>query len=418
MADIGDVKVKFIGDATGLITAVNTSRTAVQNFTTTAETATGPIGRVATGFERFERREPYLAVRNLITAFDTMAATSIGLEGPIGRVASGLLMLGTGGVVGVAVTAGLAAIAVAMKLMGDSSDFAATSVKKVHEQVKKLAETLPETKMADRKAEYADVAKQLKALEEKLHDAHMRVLLLSNAFGPHAAQTEKAAAAYNALRAEVTKAKAALETLAEPGTMAPIEVMAELARQASSSFTSAANVLGRGNRPFGGGEELPAQSIMIGGANLPGRSPLGQAMDKAATEAETRFKQRMRDAGMNAIRSLIDGIFQGTVNFGDILKNLIEEFVLAKIVGPLNKLLGIHSPSTVGMHMGAMIAQGIGMGMQTANLGPLALNLNVNTGSMPAPLTPFEASRDRNWQALLRESQLVGQSQGFRLRGQ
>lgn len=148
----------------------------------------------------------------------------------------------------------------------------------------------------------------------------------------------------------------------------------------------------------------------------------GAEARKAAKEItdETRKQMReMEEIGRSAIHQLVDGLMHGTLDMGKIVEGIIAKFVEDNITKALFGALGIASPSKVGIEAGQYVAQGLALGITGTpamqSLGDLRLRLDVNTGSMPAAMTPFDAARDAGWQRIFRESSLVANQGGFRV---
>jgi len=133
-------------------------------------------------------------------------------------------------------------------------------------------------------------------------------------------------------------------------------------------------------------------------------------------EQGKRINEAMVRIGQEAIRSLLEGFFKGSIDFGDILKNIIISLIELKVKGPLMALLGIASPSTVGIQVGQALVQGIGVGVSGGVVGPAQFRLNLPAGLVPPAVDPISAARDGMWQQLWRESSLVAESGGFRLK--
>jgi hypothetical protein len=146
-----------------------------------------------------------------------------------------------------------------------------------------------------------------------------------------------------------------------------------------------------------------------------------------------KFVDGLKQGGRDAIRGLVDGMISGTGDFGKLLENAIKKMVEDAIIKTIVVALGIASPSKFGIDVGTNLMAGIAMGMasmkdlvavtavqslpspalagiQTAT----SLSLNVN---VPGPRSPTDLARDGQWQSSLRESLLVAEAQGFRLRG-
>jgi len=152
---------------------------------------------------------------------------------------------------------------------------------------------------------------------------------------------------------------------------------------------------------------------------------IDEAISKAIDQASRDLDRMSRTSEESAKRwgerisvALVDGITGKLNSLGDLMKAIIEEFIAVNIITPFLSKLKIFSPSGFGAMVGESLVQGIGVGMQTANLGPMGLRLDLNVNNSGAPADPFSAARDATWIRTLRESMLVSHSQGFRLPGQ
>ncbi len=153
------------------------------------------------------------------------------------------------------------------------------------------------------------------------------------------------------------------------------------------------------------------------------RREIAKAEEKEAEEAAKkvaaaakRATEELQEIGLHAMRSFVDGLREGHVQFAKIVEDLFFSFVEKSIKLPLLGALGIASPSSFGMHVGAMVAEGVAIGANKGSPGPLGLNMTLNVNKSGA-LTPFDLARDADWQRAYRETALVGHQQGFRLPG-
>ncbi len=104
------------------ITANNTAlaslaetKAAVIGLSTTAQIQIGGLQGLGGAFQRFERREPAMAVRDLRFAMNELAASATGLSPGLARIISTFAQLGIGGAIGIGAVAGVAAIGVEIK---------------------------------------------------------------------------------------------------------------------------------------------------------------------------------------------------------------------------------------------------------------------------------------------------------------
>lgn len=170
-------------------------------------------------------------------------------------------------------------------------------------------------------------------------------------------------------------------------------------------------------------------------------------LDDELAKSTKSMAQTLKEQGVAAGEALIRGLLTGSRNMGDLMKNAVINLAIAKIMGPLKLALGIRSPSRVFMGYGEMIGQGLAIGIESSadrvaratdhlfgavtppSLAPAfslaapsaaavsmagAGRIDLDPSRLPRPLTPFEAARDHQWQALIRESVNVSRSQGWR----
>lgn len=160
------------------------------------------------------------------------------------------------------------------------------------------------------------------------------------------------------------------------------------------------------------------------------------------------FGEEMEIIGENLIHSLITGTF----NLKDFLKQSIARLASSFILGPLTSFFSFGSPSklmigygqdiTLGLaegisqesekvrtawmgvtrqitqpsltmgRMGALSGPGMRATRRVERLEP-SLSVKVDTSTLPAPTTPFEVTRDAQWQKILRSSIEIARQDGF-----
>ena len=95
--------------------------------------------RLGTAFQRLERREPTLVMRQLRGAVDDMAASAIGASGPVGRLAVSLVGLAPGGAITFGAVGGIAGVVFGMKAILAPTTAATDALNKFSEGLKATA---------------------------------------------------------------------------------------------------------------------------------------------------------------------------------------------------------------------------------------------------------------------------------------
>ena len=164
-------------------------------------------------------------------------------------------------------------------------------------------------------------------------------------------------------------------------------------------------------------------------------------LDRIIYDPAREAAGELEQLGRNAGQALVTGLMMGIESMEDVWKLMLSVFTNT-IIGALTQGLWIVSPSRLTMRMGEQLGQGLIVGMHatqaavnaaaldlapvgalgtvgaqsTRALGDLSLRASLDvSGVMGAPVNPFAAARDAEWQRLFRESALVAKSQGARL---
>jgi hypothetical protein len=355
-------------------------------------------------------------LRTLEGGMRALAFQAAGLPGPLGRITSALLSFagGTGLVIGV--VAGLGAIALAYKKLADAADHAEQVLrdraKRMMEHLRVIRTVQDEGLLLARRAE-------LQATRGVESGANL-------VFGGAELDPTKQAGLQNVQRL-LDAIDAQLAEIRNQRTKAILEDMQDIERALAGAAANlnlagiAAFNLERALFPFTpaeGGPPIEDRWLtlpqFIGGltpeeirTGVP-EGALRGTTDKLAEE----FNASMADIGISGMRALLQGLIEGAANIEDILKAFITQLAITAILKPLQLALGIASPSTEGMKIGAAFTQGIALGMVQG----AALQFKLDVSGMPPAPNIFASARDNQWQQLLRESSLVALSQGFRFR--
>lgn len=132
----------------------------------------------------------------------------------------------------------------------------------------------------------------------------------------------------------------------------------------------------------------------FGGTDL-ATEQLGQKAENAAKDAAERMQRVWGDFGRDTTATfqgigldLVEGLANGTLNAGDILKKAVIRLAQSFILGPLSGFLGIASPSKVTMGFGQELGRGLAIGIDSmrATVGAAAERLaQAAIPSMPVP---------------------------------
>lgn len=351
--------------------------------------------------------------RSFRTGLQVLAAQAIGIPGPLGKMASALLMFGTGGIVTTTVLAGIAGIAIGIE-----------RAKKAVEGFVNEAERIRQIRMGQVLPIGRAGPDQLAALQARLRGLQEAQRLAAEVVRPFQGRPTTGIFAvppevldtYNAMitrqqliRGVQQQIATVTQQIAEANTVILDAVEAQL------SIEGQLNEERRLGKLFKQ-EELAA---ILGIVKL--EQSLGEELSRKFGEGNKLFKDvestlGLKDLGANlnkqflsmglaAMESLARGLLTGAKNVKELLFRFLLDISLFGIFegigGVLTKVFGIQG----GGNLSAS---------PVSNISAPAMSLQIGTGSLPPPMTPFEASRDAMWQRMLRESVLVAKSQGFR----
>jgi hypothetical protein len=203
--------------------------TAVRSFSQSlSATATPALERFGKGIGVMERREASRAMMELRSGLTMLSAGAVGAHGPVERLGLAMLNFGVGGIWGLAILGGIAAVAAALKLLNQSAE----------EQDKAFSDMVPKSQaflkgaygsMAEHRVGLVDarsVIKQLNDEATKLETQAKNLQALSTRAGPLGAvieflfknnpdQATAKAIAFRQQVAELTNALNAMEAHAE-----------------------------------------------------------------------------------------------------------------------------------------------------------------------------------------------------------
>lgn len=330
-------------------------------------------------------------LRNGMVGLATQAA---GVTGPIGRLAQGLLMLGGGGTVVLAVAAGVGAISIAYrKLTQDSRD--AEQAQK--DLTKALQGVGVHGQLTAARMQEANARQALGRLDQP--GFFGRIADIFRTEGEMETRRQAAlrdiSGAENAVAraaAEVAKWQAAIAADAEREASARMRSLMALdktiAKLPPKELTEAGRIKGlRMDEAIGGKETFEAMRDSLN--SLPGKMRFG--LEQAG------ISESMREFGISVGRQFAMGMLEGIQSMADLFKMVISsvlDFALGSILG------AIFPP-----------AAALG-GIKGSAVAPAKMGLDIS--GLPKAATPMAAARDAQWQNFLRESVLVAKSQGFR----
>lgn len=407
MANIGEVTARLRADVGPYVTGMQQAGVANRDFAITGSQTASRTQQLEVAFQRLERREPTMALRQVRGAIGLLAAEALGATGPLGRMAESLLFLTGGTTLTLGVLAGLAAIGLAIKHLEDVSIDTSVKIKELRQHLQQLGDATPEAKFRNQQASIVEINRQIADQSGKLRDAEGRWRGLVTLLGETNSRTIAAAHSVAALKDKLAELRGVLFNIHEAGIgrMAPItvkpetdfinraldsrvrrEVMltneAERQRRLREEWLTALRV--HVPQPMETSEEFVARV----------RHELGDLTDKA----DETLSRDMERAGYHAMRSLINGLLRGKTDFQDLFLTILEEFLsvgLGQLFGGIFKAAGLGGG-------------GGGAAQQIGNLGNLVMNV-------PAASNPIVAARDAQWQEAWRETARVAHASGFRL---
>lgn len=376
--------------------------------------------------QTFNARVPQTTrlVSTLKQGITTLAFQAAGLPGPLGKMSSTLLSFAGGSALVIGVTAGLGIIATAINraaeeaenLQKEAREASATLMDLMRSRQAALASAGPgqEGNLQARASTIRDAIRDLErqaAIQRGLvglatNDAQR---LIAN---QRVQETEDRIVALRRSLLEVTQTLTRIDT----DRSKSVSGILLNEQQTASALARTVALLKEINKL-----ELERDAIKAGvmGAKI------GKAVaDKPDFAAEARsLRQELEKAvlGEKAVtdyermgdtigRILADGILQGFQDSADLLRTIfaaVLNYALGGILGGIFSGLGGVGKAAAALKEGGTFGGG-------GVISPAMMNLNVNTGSLPAAMTPFDVARDSQWQRVLRESALVAHHDGFR----
>jgi predicted nucleic acid-binding Zn-ribbon protein len=163
----------------------------------------------------------------------------------------------------------------------------------------------------------------------------------------------------------------------------------------------------------------------IGAAGIKTLKDFFRGLEQQAQARRDKFQQIGERIGQDLVRGLVNAIFEGTITVGEALKRML----LAAAVSALGQfiggaiggvLAGVFSRGAAPAAGAAGGSRGFGTSLGrlpstaglTAASGP---TLAFNVSAIPANINPISAARDRQWLALVSETQRVAPSLGIRM---
>lgn len=377
--------------------------------------------------------------RGLQNALRAVAFQATGVPGPVGRLATVLSSFAIGGGLVTGILAGLAAIGLAMKVLGDKANLLANNVVAARERLRRVIGEVGEG--VESEEDLGLLRRRLKEAQDELATMRRQTTTQMTRFGPMQVPSASFAEltakqnVINQLTAAIAqaeknlapiRAKAAqeldqvLETVEDfvqelPIMQLQIEgVTADFLEwfAASEQLRASLEALRRSGIEAFESEAAGRIFQMTGGRpdlsilGIPSPEEVEQMLDAinmefGIGELSDNLNKQFAQMGLDAMQSLARSLLSGAKNIKELLFGLLLDFSLGGIFAGIGNALGLNSVSSL-------------QAAPTANLSAQPMQLQVGTGTLPPPMTPFEASRDAMWQRMLRESVLVAKSQGFR----
>jgi hypothetical protein len=438
---------RFTKGVTGATAALGAEKTALQGLGPAVTTLAAPIQdassrtqQIGIAFERLERREPTMALRQIRGAVSMLALEAVGATGPLGRLAESFALLGVGSAPVLSALAGLAAFVAAVKLSEQGADDA----RKAHESLAAaMQKVLTKAPAAAAAAELGVAVGHLEEAQERLDNIHQhfketpkdfqaRMQGLQNDVNTAQGVVDKLRDAFDSLHTDrITKAtddlhefdvelrntdvygRSVFDIIASIGAPAIYDLgvktegtgdkmarlNAELQQLAEQITRAAETPTQRLQRKM---EEIAAVGGFISPETADRASKMAgkeftRAMDPTIKEAGDHMSQQMDRAGYAAMRALIDGMLRGKLDLQDILISLLSDFLSIGLGSLFGGILG---------------GGGLGKAGGKGGIGAMPkFSMNVQ---VPAAGNPIAFARDAQWQAALRESILVANRSGFR----
>jgi hypothetical protein len=144
-----------------------------------------------------------------------------------------------------------------------------------------------------------------------------------------------------------------------------------------------------------------------------------------AKARKAKFQQIGERIGRDLVRGLVNAIFEGTITVGEALKRMLlaaavsalGQFIGGAIGGVLSRVFSRGGTPAAGA-AGGSHGFGASLGRLPSTAGLTAASgptLAFNVSAIPANINPISAARDRQWLALVSETQRVAPSLGIRM---
>lgn len=445
MANIGDVTARLRADVGPYISGMQQAGAANRQFSQSGTETTSRTEQIGIAFQRLERREPTMALRQVRGALTMLSLEAVGATGPLGRMAESIALLGAGSALVLGALAGLAAFVAAVKI----SERGAEEATKAHEALAAAMEkvlTKSATAAAANAMEAAvttleaaqtrldevyqhfketpsDFAKRLQGLQNDVNTASATVDRLRGSFrGVHNELAQNTTDALHQFDVQLQFADLYGRSLAETLQgiqLIPIDLtgLADLnktggsvadkfARANTELAQLAAQITKLAQTPQERFRQQMQDIAAVGGLISPETADraskmagkeLQRALDPSVKEFDDHMSRQMERAGYHAMQALIDGILRGKADFQDIFLSILEAFLSAGLNSVFGKVLG-----TAGL--------GGGGGKGFKDVSAMAkFSINV-----PPAADPITFARDAQWQRAFRETAIVARQSGFR----
>lgn len=444
---------RLVASETALAEATTVSTVAQERFNQAA-------GGGMTGVARLER-----SLASLVTRFT-------GMPEQVGSIGTSLLRIGTGGIVTLAVIAGIGLLVAAF-------DSLITKMRAASKEAAEISRNLQNA------LDTRDLKTQLDAVNQAATDvasAQAKLATLSNqATTTNAAQREflRRADASAAANGGVANA----DIFGSPASLAQVRATVNAKDATNTAAVAQARVaLGQATLRLAEAERqlvkareernkelfpdpktieppktppvtpnLLAQQLIEarGQGYLDQMAQQKKALDDQFKQAEAVFREQdqfFRQQGQVLASSLTEGLVNGNLGqtlfdglkriFVSVLQRLLEDALINKLVKSLEQLFNITQPTQpTGGGAGGGFLQALGTGLGTVIGGMLlspgapqvaaggatalargsAAGVTVPLSGMPRALSPVEHARDAQWQYVFSETQRLAGQQGFRM---
>lgn len=398
-----------------------------QNGLNGARESVNRVGTASVGASR--------GVTIMRSGLSALALEATGVSGPVGRLSQGLLLFAGGSSLVLGVVAGVAVIATAYRALTREAREAAAQIRDVikAQQERVTARAGPagvgQAEIGILNEQRSRILRDISRVGERLREARRRGPGMEGdlAIGPILA--ERAAlrdmvTLYGQLKENTDRLAMSAGLVADAhddsrdallGEREELQKAADVAQKLAVATTNAA-----AHQIWLRAKAAAIEfKTALGDAAIAARA-LDQAAFDAAKQSIQTLKSKMRDMGpaindtmqnlgREAVRSFVTGIMDGTADFFDLLAQVLKQFLvgtlLDAIFGTISGKAGLGSTAGSGREIGELSPSLMG-----ATAAP-SMNLSVN---LPPARSPFDISRDADWQRALRASLTVAYDGGFR----